>query len=305
MELDKYIEALQSQNIPLINQNSELLLKGADPKLLEQKIRAFKKLNIEEISDKELADKIENILMIDNVISLMNAYSIFSPRERFYRVRRFKDIKDVTDNLMKVSDYWNPPKSVISRYGRLNKPRESLLYTTMNPRTAFIETHTMPGDYFALFVYEATRSIQISWIGSGTNYNHHNISDIAAIRVHEILKQFLIEEFTKIVPDGKEYLYRTTEHVAKEYFQSPNQDGWRYPSIKDRSESNICFKTDDLFKMLRLTGAIAGKMCDGGIFGLEYVTTGFDEYGNRETFEEDNAAIAFKKMFPEFRSAEK
>ena len=186
------------------------------------------------------------------------------------------------------------------KYGRINKPNESLLYTAFNPHTAIYETHILKNDPFAIFVYEAKRDVKVSWIGSPTNYAHHHITNQTAIHVHEILKKFLVDEFTREVPLGQEQTYRITEHIAKQYFVSPEGDGWRYPSVKNKSEDNICFKTDCLEDMLGLVGSIIGTLYENGIFDLEYVIDG-SNIGKAIAYEKEEGPSLFNKLFPEFR----
>lgn len=300
MDLDEFVQALKKQDVPLINRYSELFLSEINPKDLINRIKRFRSLDIVSMSDEDLASEIENILIHNNVISIINTYSIFHKGTRFYRVRKLDNLEMPNERLKVVSDYWNPPVECIKKYGRINKPNESLLYTAFSPHTAICETHILKNDPFAIFVYEAKRDVRFSWIGSPTNYSHHHITNQVAIHVHEIVKKFLVDEFTREVPSGHEQIYRITEYIAKQYFVSPEGDGWRYPSVKNKSGDNICFKTDCLEDMLGLVGSIIGTLCENGIFDLEYVIDG-SSIGKAIAYEKAEGYCLFKKLFPEFR----
>ena len=296
---NQYIEALKNGDIALINRFSELLLSDIDPIELVEKIKKFQSLDLVSLEDSKLKHEIENILVHNNICSIMNSYSLFRSGTRFYRVRLLENQTIPNEKLKNISDFWNPPVEYINKYGRLNKPHESLLYTAFNPRTAIYETHVSVNNPFVIFVYETKRDVKVAWIGSPTNYRHHNITNLKAIYVHEILKNFLISEFTREVPQGQEQLYRITEYIAKEYFVAPEGVGWRYPSIKDKS-ADICFSLNNLNRNLNLVGAIIGALCEDGTFGLEYVIKG-SEVGKGIIYKDKDGLDLFSLLFTEFK----
>ena len=120
MDFDEYIQALKKQNIPLINRYSELFLSKVNPKELIDRIKKFRSLDMVSMSDEDLASEIENILIHNNVINIINTYSIFRKGTRFYRVRKLENLTMPNDRLKVVSDYWNPPVECIKKYGRIN-----------------------------------------------------------------------------------------------------------------------------------------------------------------------------------------
>lgn len=300
MDNQKLIDYIYDNNLLMINKYIESFLMRIEPNELMKKIDRFGQLDFNTMSDKDIADEISNILIFENLSTIVNSYSIFRKGTRFYRVRKLNNLDIPNENLSILSDFWNPPKKFVSKYGRLNKVYESLLYTAFNPLIAIKETHISKNDFFAIIVYKATRDVQVSWIGSETNYKHHNIYNKKAITVHELYKNFLINEFTKEIPSGQENCYRITEHIAKKYYVSPSQDGWRYPSVKDRSQYNICFKSESIGEALNLIGAIIGTCLDGDSLQLNYIAHGFDSDKKAVIYDNEDGYEFMKKIFPEF-----
>lgn len=285
----------------------EDIYKKVNPEELMNKINRFKLLNIDTMSDKDLSDEIGNILSQKDlsgmiITTLICTYSIFPKDTRFYRVRKLRNLDIPNDNLSKLSDFWNPPKRFITNYGRLNKPNESLLYTARNPYIAIKETNITKNDYFALNIYKANRDVKVSWIGADINYKFHNIFNKSAINIHEIYKDFLLDEFTKEVVNGQEYLYRVSEHIAKNYFLCAFQDGWKYSSVKDRSEHNVCFKAESISEALTLVGTMIAICSDDTSMEVKYIAQGFDR--NRRAIIHEYSPDFLKKYFPEFSYSE-
>ncbi len=300
--LERYIRALTEGDIPSISKYSELLLSDIEPTELLNRIERFYLLNLVNLTDEELSCEIERILIHNNVCTIMNSYSLFREGTRFYRVRKLESCEVPNKKLSKLSDFWNPPIDYVSEYGRLNKPHESVLYTAFSLRTALQETHISINDPFAIFVYETKKDVKVSWIGSSTNYKHHHITNPKAMYVHEIIKNFLIKEFTREVPQGHEYFYRITEHIAKEYFVAPEGVGWRYPSVKDKHADNICFASNGLNESLGLVGAIVGVLSEIGVFDFEHIFLGSDA-GTAISYSGEEGLALFNKLFPEFKYA--
>lgn len=300
MQNEDYVQSLIKNDIPMVSYYTEQFLKRIDPLELAKRIKRFNKLDFRKMSEMEIIKEVESVMRFENIVSIMNAYSVYRKGTRFYRVRKLNNLNVPNDSLTIKSDFWNPPSRFVKKYGRLNKPKESLLYTAFNPLICIKETNIMNNEPFAIIVYEAKREVRFSWIGSETNYRHHNISDFNAILVHEIYKNFLINQFTKEVPPGQEYLYRISEHIAKDYFLADTLDGWRYPSMKDKSQYNFCFRTEVIQDSLSLLGALVGTYSTDETFTLEYIAHGFDKDGRAIIHENANCTMLREKLFPEF-----
>lgn len=309
MKPDFTIKPLSDEARSFHGGSLDRLLRDQDKKLLRDRIHRFQTLDIASMSDKELEAKIDEVLRVEidggiTISTTMMEYSLFHSGERFYRVRPLKTAEMPNRDLKKVAAFWNPPSKYVKRYGRLNRSGESLLYTALNPYTAICETGLKSGDPFALCVYEAIKPLRFSWIGGQADYEFNQIKSKKAIDFLETIRKFLVDEFTRIVPEGQESLYRITEIIAKNYYNSPEDNGWRYPSIKNNYEDNICFKSERVMYNLKLVGAIIATLNEadeedphGVTMSVKYVIEGpnMDRY---YLYESEAGEAYMEKLFP-------
>lgn len=311
MNTDYSIKLLSNEARSLHGKTIESILGHVDINKLKERIHIFKNTDIQSLSAKELEVNIDEVLRIKldggiTISTTFSEYSLFSIGERFYRVRKLKNTDMPNSDLKNVSAYWNPPKKYIKHYGRLNKPGESLLYTALNPYTAICETDLKAGNPFVLCIYEAIKPLRFSWIGGKADYGFNGIKNKNAIEFLETIRQFLVDEFTRVVPEGQESLYRITETIAKNYYTFPDDNGWRYPSIKHNFEDNICFHSERIMYNLKLVGAIIAKFNESNEtnpremkMSVEYIVVGpnMDSY---YLYESEKGEEYMEKLFPEF-----
>ena len=311
MNTDYSIKLLSDKARSLHGTAIQSVLRHADINKLKERIHIFQNMDIQSLSDKELEANIDEVLSVKldggiTISTIFSEYSLFGIGERFYRVRKLINTNMPNGELKNVSAYWNPPPKYVKHYGRLNKPRESLLYTAFNPYTAICETNLKPGDSFVLCIYEAIKPLRFSWIGGKTDYDFNGIKNKKAIEFLETMKQFLVDEFTRIIPEGQESLYRITETIAKTYYASSDDNGWRYPSIKNTFEDNICFLSERVMYNVKLVGAIIATFNESNEkdphemkMSVEYVVVGpnMDKY---YPYESEKGEKYMEKLFPEF-----
>ncbi len=310
-----FAKLLNDEARALNGKNIDKLLANVDINRLKEHIRDFKKLDMQNLTDKELETGIDNVLAFKvdgevKVITTLSEYTLYKAGTKFYRVRKLENTEMPNRQLKNVSAYWNPPKKYVTRYGRLNKPKESLLYTAVNPYTAVCETHLQPGDFFMLCKYEATKPLKVAWIGGNGNYSFNGIRNKNSIEYLETVRRFLVDEFTRVIPEGQEHLYRTTEMIAKKYYNSPDYVGWRYPSIKNGYEDNICFNSNQIMYNLRLVGAITGVFNEENEtdphntkISVDYVIIGPDMDCYYQ-YESKKGEEYFERFFSEFRGGD-
>lgn len=271
---------------------------------IEEKISNFHKIDIDNISDKDLDTAIADVMNIEIDGQKMQ---IFLPQgcsynvgTRFYRTRIVNTQE--LEQFSTIGAYWNPPKEYITKPGRLNKAHESLLYTSLNPATTFSELKIQSNQTFALIVYEALEPIKMNIIGAETTIPDLNEDDI---RKYQLYNNFLREEFTKEVQPGLEYYYRVSEYIAKFYFDLPPrdvQDAWMYPSVASSGEYNVCFRPEIAKEVLKFVGVIFGrliKLNDNTLFQSLLIGTANSE--NNMSFTQYNPKL-MEALFPEFIS---
>lgn len=311
MNTDYSIKLLSDRARSRHGKTIESILRYADVNKLKVRIHNFQNMDIQSLSDKELETKINEVLEVKlagdiRISTTFSEYSLFNIGQRFYRIRKLKNTDMPNSDLKSASAYWNPPKKYIKHYGRLNKPRESLLYTALNPYTAICETNLKSGDPFVLCIYEAVKPLRFSWIGGKANYDFNGIKDKKAIEFLETIRQFLVDEFTRVIPEGQESLYRITETIAKNYYTFPDDSGWRYPSIKHNFEDNICFHSERVMYNVKLVGAIIAIFNESNEtnpyemkISVEHVVVG-PNMDNYYLYQSKKGEKYMEKLFPEF-----
>ncbi|MES9996615.1 hypothetical protein [Desulfovibrio aminophilus] len=239
-------------------------LKKIEKKELARRIDAFLSIDIKSLSDEEIRKLIYDTFSISredgsNYFILLPESGYYKKGTIFYRVRKSKTHIYPNDEFASVNDFWEPPAEK-TKYGRINKDNEPLLYTTPAvPYIAAAETGVRKNDFFYLIVYDAVDDIHVSKIGCDIDYKKYNIKDVSLIEKYELINNFLKDEFSRRVEAGTEYLYKTSEIIAKDFFDLPEIDGWCYPSIKDKTSYNVCFHPCQAKKKMMLRGAIICK----------------------------------------------
>ncbi|HHX0016758.1 TPA: hypothetical protein ACU3MP_000341 [Staphylococcus aureus] len=224
----------------------------------------------------------------------------------FFRVRELNvDKVDKIDQIMQnPQDFWNPPEKLVKKPGRLNKIGESLLYVSpIDPYVCINELKIKPGQFFLLIKYTAVEDINVNIIGGEYNYEKLNIKSRKAIFIHEMINNFLKEEYSREVGEGTEHLYKTSELIAKNFFDLPPeviQDAWAYISTFDKKSYNVCFRPEIAKKKMNLVGGIIAKLNDKNKINCLLFTPGYDAKYNKTIFYELGSDYQ-KELFPEIK----
>lgn len=276
-------------------------LKSIDPLELMSKIRSFRKLDIKNMEYSEISKAIEEVLTFNGEFIYTTNIQIYPKGTKFFRVRELKGSKIPNVNLSFKSDFWNAPEKFITKYGRLNKPGESLLYTSpINPQVAIREIKLSDNSFYSIIVYEAKTDIKVNSIGMEYNYEKLGIDDKQAILINDMINDFLRDEFSREVGNETEYLYKISEIISKWYFDLPPrvvQDAWAYPSIKDKLSYNVCFRPNIAKDVLELQGALICKYDNTDNINVKFISHGFNEYGYANFYELGSQIQ--KQVFPE------
>lgn len=231
-------------------------LQSFSRKELREKIRNFKDINFKNLGYKEIGDAVHKVLAMGNspngpvsVFPMENAK--YPKGTKFYRVRKFSNGKNPVST---VPDCWYPPPKD-TKMGRVNLAGKPILYTSpINPTIAAEEMGLMDGSPFVLLEYEANKDVHFGWITYGTA-SFDSVLNEEELGKLDMLRDFLFDEFTRVVGDGTEYLYRITNVIAETYFNYPDSSGYCYPSIARREGCwNTSFFPEQAKVNLVLTG---------------------------------------------------
>jgi len=219
---------------------------------------------IQNLSLKQIQDIIEEIRRLDlevvdiDIIKeklkpLFKGYTlrapIYEPGLKLYRGRvcneKPNNIKDMT----------YPPAKLITKYQRVNRPGQSIFYCCAGRRVPFFECFVKTGDKFILSQWKTVSRLFVNNIG----YSNDNIMGLQPKSSDELkeanilIRNFIDEEFTKIVSEGKEYLYKISIALAEKHFSDDIFNGLLYPSIaiKGRSD-NLALKPQYVDKNLTI-----------------------------------------------------
>ncbi|PKQ66397.1 hypothetical protein BZG01_11370 [Labilibaculum manganireducens] len=226
----------------------------------------------------------------------------------FYRVRKFEsqDYESLNSSLSFPSmsneqDAWCKPDKLSLEYGRLNRPNQSVLYASYRPSDAIYETNCKTGEYFYLMVYKNSKTMRMSQIHK-VNYMDEFTEMENAKRL--IMHNFLLSEFTRLVPSGREYLYKSPLLIYEEYFKDPFIDGFTYPTIASNANRgfNVCFEKYKAKQNLELQGVIVCKLSppnDTCEFVVEQFYDGFLNEKNGFDFYPSTSELA-KSKFGQF-----
>lgn len=277
-------------------------LEKINPLDLMEKISKFRRLNIEMMTPKEIIKEIYDVLTFEDRFIYFTNMSIYPQETLFFRARKLDSSEFPNAELMYESHFWNAPVEHIKTYGRLNKPGESLLYTTpIIPEITLKEIKIPDNSYYALMVYEATDDIKVNLIGQQYDYEMLGIQSEKIKLINNIFNDFLKDEFSRDVGEGTEYLYIVSELISKNFFDLPPrdiQDAWAYPSLKDKERYNVCFRPEIAKEVLKLKGTlICEKLPQSYKIHVKCIQSGFDSFGKAQFYllgsEEQ------RKVFPE------
>ncbi len=301
-ELENYNFHLESFDVKFILSNITVLD-------IVNKIAKFRKVNLKDLSDKDLFDELTEAISI-NINGLKQSvlfprFAEYPAHTRFYRVRKInsEDSSFPNKTISKEQDVWNPPIECVTRLGRLNKEQESLLYTTpINPYTAIEEMKILDNEKFGLIVYESKYPIKVVMIGLWEDIPELTEEENLKLRMYS---DFLYTEFTRDVGIGTEYLYRVSEMITKNYFDLPPkdmQDAWCYPSIASKNHVNVCFRPNIAKELLEFVGVQfcqLKRMDKKMLIMCNYIAADFNT--NRELLYYPANSEKCRLLFPEIK----
>lgn len=253
-------------NQAFMEQHVRDYLRSFSLKELREKIRIFRDINFKKLSYKEIDDAVHKVLAMGNspngpISVLPITYANYPKGTKFYRVRKFANGENPVST---VSDCWYPPPKD-TKMGRVNLDGKPILYTSpIDPTIAVAEMGVMDGSPFVLLEYVANKDVQFGWI------NYETTSFDSALNEEELgkldmLRDFLFDEFTRIVGNGTEYLYKITNVIAQGYLNYPNASGYCYPSIALREGFwNTSFFAEQAKANLVLTGIYQFRFWETG-----------------------------------------
>lgn len=269
-----------------INDVTKEVLKNINEIELQNKIYYFDDVNFKYISDEELYLRIKEVIGNDeelikiqkNIITIPKGTILFRVRKldekyskKYFKSRYNLDAKSRRvnfnvpdfiefDEIKTEKDLWNPPNEKINTYGRINEPKESLLYLAIQEKTALVECNVNEKDISLYNRFLVEEDIKINFIGELKEIEGDFIEENQ--RKLNLIDLFLKHQFSREVGKGKEYLYRISGMIAKKFFYTNEQDGWGYGSIADKEGYNLCLEPKKVENKLKFIDARIGVRLD-------------------------------------------
>jgi hypothetical protein len=149
-----------------------------------------------------------------------------------------------------VSEMWYPPANLITRIGRANGVGEPMFYVSSNGVTAVSELRPVPGETFYVMELELrtpSRGLHMHEVALAESSERRSIEESIQVfhqtdrgRTHlesaenvaklDAIRQFMVNQFTRVVRAGQEHEYGITLAIAK-FHRTPGIDGLMYPSV--------------------------------------------------------------------------
>jgi len=287
-----------SENMELNWAERLRFLSTIDPNDMRDRIAQFRNNDFSQMKERDISERFFQTLLWNGRFIMLTQSCKYSKGVSLYRVRKIGELDDIKP-FHAVSELWEPPKQFLKNYGRLNKPHEPVLYTSLLPRTACLETHIDPNDYFGIVKYIAKRDILCNVIGGSYNYPSLGVTEQRVIANHELLVSFLREEFSREVTPGNEFQYKVSWTISRDYFDLPAewQDAWMYPSVQDRGQYNLCFRPEVAHEVLEAVGVIFCKLGQNSGLPMIYTLATGTSDGKLEYI--DIGSEKQKLLFPE------
>lgn len=248
---------------------------------LQERIKSFNRKNIKYLSNEELSKSILDVLLKNNHFEMPIKFFTYPKKTLFFRIRNIDQASIPIVQKWNMQQFWEAPSSCINKYGRLNKPHESLLYTSLYIDVCIHEMRLKKGDFYVLIFYKAKTDIKTVIICNDFTKEDFE-GDPCTYSYYNTINTFLLNEFTKEVWEGTEHLYRASELIAKTYFDLPEevQDCWTFPSIQSRDKQNVCFRPKKAKAKLQFSHAFVCQYNGNNeILNVEYIIKNFDKNG--------------------------
>lgn len=190
--------------------------------------QAVKSLFTIEVQGHEFSPNFKNSIFPEKRTSNMPYY--------FFRIRKIE--KDT--NINNLQDIWERPSNQITNFQRLSKPKHSVLYTSLMPSTAMLETNIQKDDTFILIVYKSIKTFCYSDCCSFLYYNE--LTEEENMKRY-IMFQLLRNEFTRILPSSYngENQYCAAYNISNKFFIAEDACAIQYPSTRGLGHKNFAF----------------------------------------------------------------
>jgi hypothetical protein len=218
---------------------------------LKNKIEEFKENIFEDESIDDIIKQLQSFYNSYNIIGL-NVGNIL-----IFRVRKL----EFNEEHNNINCLWAPPPECVDKIGRSNDISESLFYAAFDPLTSILEARITEGDEFSIAVYLLDQKDDWDLSSVVIQTPKSNILEKSELKEYSImLSKFMVDEFTKEVEKGQEYLYKKSCAISKILLQLPYKDSIVYPSIQNKNKTNIVMTEEKAKDRIKLKSVLKCKL---------------------------------------------
>lgn len=217
-----------------------------DPAVLRRKILRYEKLSRMVRTRREINRDINEVILHrdsdgNGFAAIPTNTKIVAGGTKIFRAR----LIDHEDQISLLSDIWQAPPMFVSA-GRLNVPREPLIYTSQeSPATAAFEVRMKPGDVFAMIQYSTKLNVSYAPVGEVPMNLDFTMNEVRKLKM---IYGFMEDIFTQRASPNKEHVYIAPELIVKNFFDWPIEisQAWGYRSVADPGGHgfNLCFRPE-------------------------------------------------------------
>ncbi|RZN37195.1 MAG: hypothetical protein EFT35_06795, partial [Methanophagales archaeon ANME-1-THS] len=222
----------------------EVPIKPSSKEEIQKAIKTIKELDLKSAE----IDTIKELLT-----PIFKGYIITTPKFKpgltLYRGRCFEN------KPTNISEITYPPKERIRSVQRVNRAGHPVFYCSTAREALFFELDVKPKDKIVVSKWETTKELLVNNVGytrtcfSNLKSNRESQTwgeikkEINIPETNNLVNEFLSQEFTKIVPAEKEYLYKISIAIAEKLFSDDLFDGLLYPTIPMKANAdNLALK---------------------------------------------------------------
>lgn len=221
----------------------------------QKRVEVFWHINFAN-STNHVVEEVERVLRVNDEYVFPFYWKEYLPSTPFFRVRAVPQ-EQLSAGLTE-SDLWEPPQH-LTPSGRLNLPKESLLYTALEkPNALMHEVGLVPGDSFILVKYNLVEPIFFKTVEK-TDVDEN-------LEPHEKLIEEAITSFVRsvlVIPADHfgQATYAVTQQLLRHFYPlAPEESGWTYESTQKSEMINAAITPKSAHASLTTTVVLAGRM---------------------------------------------
>ena len=254
--------------------------------ITKDEVENFRKLldYFRQLSEDGVTPLIEKqlLLMLDNSIPFFSHLIITDVFPEIYRLTINKRVVDSNKRIREIKHLKYPPADKVSKYGRCNFPKQSVLYASLLNMTAMNETQPRIGDLITESVWRVKENQLLKYCPIFKNQpKEDNVINPRTFEINQVynkkvreypdyireqidaLVQFVADAFTKRVHPNADLDYIFSAYFSNKIFtdfENGTIEAICYPSVKDGlSFENLAIKSnvfDDKYELVEVKDSV-------------------------------------------------